>query len=185
MSLFITHHRGKLQGIRSINVSPTTSIFCQHTALPICRKCYAKRILKTYGKKGIPHYEANAELLKSPLRKFPHYKDAIFRFDSFGEIDTAEQLQNFYDIAAQNPNTRHALWTKRADLVAANLIHPTNLNVIYGDPMIDNPSPQIPPGFDSIFSVFSTDDGVNCPKKCNSCRKCYEQRRLFIREKVK
>jgi len=134
------------------------------------------RLASFYGKKAMARFVQNGEALSHRMlrsEEIPVLNHVLVRFHSFGELLNTTHYMNFCTIAAANPETTFALWTKRVDLVDVT-VKPENMLLIYSNPWIGREIEK-PIGFDKVFSVYPADADVefNCEDQCWSCRKCY------------
>ena len=183
--IHLTAHKGKLEGIPSINTSPSVNPYCRSRAADpsgVCHSCYAVR-LSSLRPALSRVLEANSALLSAPLAPadIPAIDGLYARFHSFGELQSSTHADNFAKIAESNPRTCFALWTKRPRLVQRSAL-PSLLNItlIYSDPILhsslDDALPSLPAGFHHIYSVFSRASGaVPCGGRCLDCLKCWRK----------
>lgn len=170
-------HRGKMEGIHAINTSSLSNPFCNRMAKAqgtVCEKCYARQAM-SYRPILRRIYQDNGDLLSSrklSIREIPIIEDRIFRFHSFGELLNDVHYENLWTIAAYNPQTMFALWTKRPELTFKA---PDNMVLIYSNPYVDG-EPLIPEYFDKCFTVITDESKVNCRGRCIDCRMCYSRK---------
>lgn len=185
--IHITIHSGKLANIPSINTSSLTNPYCierSKNKKTICSKCYSNTlssIRKQLEAKLIKNSKVLSKII--PYEKLPRFNSLIVRMSSFGDLVNYNHLINLTKIAVKNPKTTFALWTKRTDLIkqyykGGNF--PSNMVIIYSNPLLDMPMKLIPRGFDKVFQVFSkqyiteTNRTINCgAKNCFGCQTCY------------
>mgnify|MGYP003305269674 CR=1 FL=1 len=148
----------------------------------------------------------NTALLTSRVLKDYELPDLssekYFRFESFGDINNAIQLQNYINIAKHNPNTLFALWTKQYilayDYFKTNDV-PDNFTLILSSLFINKKLTIISkfkqlthsdgtykfrPGQLKVFTVYDKEYiaqnpksvNINCgSKSCMGCLQCYNQ----------
>ena len=194
--IHVTEHGGKMEGIRSISTSVLLNANCAKNAkIPgaICQKCYAKSLCQT--RHGLAEaLKQNTEVLTSRIIDPYEYPDlsheAIFRFESFGDLANQTQLENYVAIARYYPWVRFTLYTKMYALVrdffAVHAI-PDNLNIVLSSLKINHPISSKPilvtarPGQVKVFTVYDKkyikehpELKINCgSRSCNTCRLCY------------
>jgi hypothetical protein len=194
-----------MAGMASLSTSVTTNERCAKNAkIPgsICEKCFASTMSKRYPSMNACFIE-NQRILTGeilPAEKLPEI-DAdtfpLFRFESFGDINNATQVKNYFNICRKNPGVKFALWTKNPDFVAAAIADgyekPANLNIILSSLFINVERKNVFPFVDKVFTVYDADTidaenvKINCgAKSCFSCRLCYEKNGIgVINEKLK
>lgn len=136
---FTTKHTGKMAGMASISTAVTTNARCAKNAqIPgsICQKCFAAKQMKIFPSMEKPMVE-NQRILTSeilPAEKLPTINNIYFRFESFGDLNNATQVKNYFNICYKNPRVKFALWTKNPDYIAAAIRDgyekPANLNIV-------------------------------------------------------
>jgi hypothetical protein len=178
--LHLTRHKGKLDGVPSINTSPHENEYCEvMSAVPgmVCGVCYARRL--TLFRRTLERLcVSNGDLLRVyPMPcPVPRFNERYVRLHSFGELINKAHLMNFYDIAQGNPQTTFALWTKRRDWVqGSKRKRPDNMILIYSVTQLDPPERlmKVPKGFDHVYGVYTS--GPECGDRCLSCLKCYSR----------
>ena len=187
-SIHISIMTGKLDGLRAISTNTRTNEYCikqNASGDPdnICTKCYSHTMLSSYRKNMQPALQRNSDSLSQRMladAELPHIPDAVFRFDSHGELINDTHLANLCSIATRNPRTSFALWTKRNDIVAKHFrtqAKPANLILIYSNPKISNIMKRPPKHFDRTFNNVLEHEHVdrqNCTgQKCADCLLCY------------
>ena len=177
--LNISKMSGKLIDIPAINTNTVTNEFCikMKESDTICGQCYSHRMLNTYRKSCQPAWQHNSEKLSSRLLErgeIPFINSAYFRFHGHGELINRNHYRNFVAIAAANPGTNFALWTKRKDLVRG-IEKPANLILVFSNPRIDKIMSLPPAGFNKVFNNVSAEHvAENCTgQKCRDCLHCY------------
>jgi hypothetical protein len=179
---------GKLDGLRAISTNTRTNAYCikqnaSGDADNICTKCYSHTMLSSYRKNMQPALQRNSDALSARMlgaHEIPRILDAVFRFDAHGELINDTHLQNLCTIAAHNPRTSFALWTKRNDIVSKHFRSnpkPDNLILIYSNPKISSIMRSPPRYFDRTFNNVLEHEFVdrqNCTgQKCADCLLCY------------
>ena len=196
--LHITKGSGKMNGIFSINTPTSTNEFCKMMSKTdtVCKSCYAMRF-EAFRSNVVPALERNVKLLLSKSfvpEKFNSYK--VMRLHSFGELHNYVHFTNFVKIALVNKDTTFTLWTKRKNIVQNYIkkggVVPSNLLLIYSNPVLDNQLKRVPKGFNKVFNVFSKKEAerqnikVNCGKKaCLDCMLCYTVNKVEVINELK
>jgi hypothetical protein len=199
----ISKMTGKLDGFKAISTNTITNDYCnkQHVkgkqdGKNICGDCYSHAMLNTYRKNMQASLQRNSDLLASrPLepQEIPRVVDAMFRFNAHGELINMQHFENLMAIVKDNPWCTFALWTKRTDIVFRWLRDndkPSNLQLIYSNPMKSHIMSKPPKHFDKTFNNVLQDehtDKQNCTgQRCKDCRLCYTVNSITtIVEKVK
>ena len=179
--LWITTHKGKLEGIASINTSPLVNDFCASMLFEVCESCYARR-LASFRRSLEARLEANFAALQSPLDDddLPRFRHGeLVRFHSFGELGSVEHARNLMRICALSPDATFAIWTKRPELLTA-VEKPANCIWILSIGKLNATHDELrealnsrPRGFDGIYAVGNRDDWQACGDECATCLKCY------------
>ena len=182
--LHITKGSVKMAGVFSINTPSSENPFCFQMSKTdaICKSCYAMRY-EAFRPNLKPAFKRNMVLLRS--KKYKPEKFASFRFmrlHSYGELFGYVHFTNFVKLALHNPKTNFTLWTKRKNVIQSYLVKggiiPSNLFLVYSNPIIDKEVKRVPKGFTKVFNVFtkkgSENVTINCgSKKCLDCKLCY------------
>ena len=144
--------------------------------------------------------ERNTEILTGRILKeaeIPVINASFFRFESFGDLINVTQVINYFHICKKNKHVHFALWTKNPWIIEealdASERKPSNLQIIYSSPCIND---QADPGYDFIDKIFTVYDkdyisahdvSINCgAKSCLTCHKCYVRSKTkYINEKLK
>jgi hypothetical protein len=199
---FTTKHTGKMAGMASISTSVTTNSRCAKNAkIPgsICEKCFAAKQMKVYPSMEKPMVQNQRILTASIIdpEKLPYINNMYFRFESFGDLNNAIQVINYFNICKKNPGVKFALWTKNPDYIAeairAGHEKPENLNIVLSSLFLNKERKTRYSFIDKVFTVYDpqhiTENNVeiNCgAKNCFSCGLCYEKNGIrSIREKLK
>lgn len=205
-ALWMTDHQGKMKGINSIGTSCADNPFCiqrRQNGESVCAKCYAETYMKmrpTLKK----HLAENANVLTKRLLngiEIPVTNANIFRFESFGDLYNATQLENYVLICKRNPYTKFALWTKNIwildEVFNKNGINkPDNLSIVVSSPMLNKQTELDRERYwfvDHIFTVYDkkfieeNNIDINCGSRdCLGCQQCYHKNTdFYIREKLK
>ena len=118
----ISTHSGKMEKIPSISTSALDNVYCNarcKNSESICSKCYARRLL-TMRKSLREKMNVNHKFYTTyeiPAIAVPHVNASIFRFESFGDVENALQVKNYYTIARNNKHCMFVLWTKNPHVI--------------------------------------------------------------------
>lgn len=199
---YTVKHSGKMEGMQSLSTSCLCNKYCKNRSSNselVCSHCYAQRQMKMY-KNLNACLERNTEILTGRILKeaeIPMINASFFRFESFGDLINATQVINYFHICKKNKHVHFALWTKNSwiieEAIESGEKKPSNLQIVYSSPCLNNP---VDPGYefvDKIFTVFDKDyikkNGIeiNCgAKSCLLCNKCYRRsKEKYINEKLK
>jgi hypothetical protein len=199
---FTTKHTGKMAGMASISTAVTTNERCAKNAqIPgsICQKCFAAKQMKIYPSMEKPMVE-NQRILTSeilPAEKLPIINNLYFRFESFGDLNNATQVKNYFNICYKNPKVKFALWTKNPDYIAAAIRDgyekPANLNIVLSSLFVNKERKNVFDFVDKVFTVYDpqyieeNNISINCgARNCFTCGLCYEKNDVsIINEKLK
>lgn len=166
--IHVTAHKGKLEGIPSINTSMLDNPICQKRAQDpesVCSKCYAARLL-AYRKNNAAALEQNSVLFKRLLT--PEEAAAVpvcyalyVRIESFGDVRNVIQARNYLRIAAAHPRQQFGAWTKNPGIWYAAIKRegkPENLSLVYSSPKLNTPA-ELPAHLaaivDHVFTVYN------------------------------
>ena len=188
---FTLNHTGKMEGMQSLSTSCLMNPAClarMKDPDSICSKCFAAAMHKRYSALGLRlahNTQALSEKLYS-INELPIVNAAFFRLESFGDLGSVTQAQNYLRLCERNPWTRFALWTKNPGYLAQaiklnNGYKPFNLNVILSSPYMNTPCDASRWDFvDKTFTVWTKDAieeqsvQINCgSRKCLDCMLCY------------
>lgn len=188
--LHVTKGSAKMEGIFSINTPTSENPFCKMMAKTdsVCKHCYASRF-EGFRKNLVPAFKRNIGLLldKDYIPELLNFK--IIRLHSYGELFGYVHFASFVKLAFFNKNTTFTLWTKRKNIVQNYLrkggIIPSNLFLVYSNPVLDNELKRVPKGFNKVFNVFTKEGAkkvsINCgSKKCMDCRLCYSKNSVSV-----
>lgn len=190
--VIISKMTGKMRGFYSINTNPLDNPYCEKmSTVPgsICSQCYSRRMLKTTRKTCNPSWSQNGEILSREIIPDEFLPDLFrlacngaFRFSSHGELINETHLINLCNIARRNPAVTFALWTKRIALVQKNLSQiPENMILVASSRWVDVTPPDVPVGFDKVFSAYHKEYAeqhkipINCMGHCKECMTCYQK----------
>lgn len=178
------NHTGKMTGMSSFSTSCRCNKFClmrMKNKNAICSHCFSYRqtaIQKTLEKK----LEKNTDVITKeiyPVEAMPMVLKTIFRLESFGDLNNAVQLINYFTFCNANPFTKFALWTKNIwflkQVRELGYKKPSNLIIIQSSVNINEKEEKKDEWVDKVFTVYDyMHDGINCGKKqCAKCQLCY------------
>lgn len=189
----ISEGSGKMEGMKSISTSVLLNKRCGKNALipgSICSSCYAMRYagFRSALRRKL---EVNTLLYTYtviPAEYLPTINDLYFRFESFGDLNNAIQVVNYFNIAAKNSLTTFAQWTKNPDYIETAINEmgykkPENVIIIYSSILKNVCNMSIFKKYsfiDKIFTVYTSDYitrenvEINCgARHCLSCLNCY------------
>ena len=204
--LWMTNHTGKMEGINSIGTSCADNHFCikrRENGDSICSHCYAATYMKM--RRALKErLKGNFEILTTELlkdREIPVTNAQIFRFESFGDLYNATQLENYLIICERNPFTSFGLWTKNTWILdevfnQKKINKPNNLSIVVSSPFLNKQMARDKEKFwfvDQIVTVYdkkfieSNYVDINCgAKSCLRCQLCYhKETEFYINEKLK
>ena len=150
----------KMEGINNISSNTLTNEYCikqKDKKDIICNKCYSFKGLN-FRKSMVNVLQNNSELLSNSIIEWdnlPRIFDLYFRFSSHGELINLNHLENLNNICLKNPKTTFTLWSKRFDIVKKffdNNEKPSNLILIYSNPVLNKPLEKLPKYFDKTFN---------------------------------
>lgn len=192
---------GKMETMISLSTSCLENKYCEaYSKNPsfICKDCYAKKELKLY--KSLRYKAAfstivlcNVELLPDDV---PLITNRFFRFEAFGDLQTALQFKNYNLFCRVNEFSNCTLWTKNPFIIqeAINeyeLEIAANFKIIYSIPEIDRKITAYDkkillnkyPFIAYFFAVYSSnnsrteENGYICKMKCSECKYfCYQHK---------
>ena len=158
--LHISKGAFKMEGINNISSNTLTNEYCikqKDKKDIICNKCYSFKGLN-FRKSMVNVLQNNSELLSNSIIEWdnlPRIFDLYFRFSSHGELINLNHLENLNNICLKNPKTTFTLWSKRFDIVKKffdNNEKPSNLILIYSNPILNKPLEKLPKYFDKTFN---------------------------------
>lgn len=193
---YTINHNGKMSGIASLSTSVTVNERCKVNAqVPgsICSKCFAAKQMEHFTSMEKPLVK-NKEILTGsilPDDMLPLINRLYFRFESFGDLNNAIQVINYFNICKKNPGVNFALWTKNPDYIqqAIEMGHskPENLNIILSSLFINKERVNTYTFIDKVFTVYdpkyAAENGIeiNCgARSCLTCRRCYEKNDITV-----
>ena len=199
---------GKMSGMWSLSTSTLLNSQCAKNAAvagSICSKCYARVLLKR--RRSLREkLEVNTAILTSiiiPWACLPVINNLYFRFEAFGDLMTAIQVVNYFNICEKNPAVSFALWTKNPHLIDEaikeyGIKKPVNLTIIYSPLFMNtNGGGHIREKYsfiDKIFTVYTLEYLQDHPeikiscggRSCINCLNCYEKNDIvYINEILK
>ncbi len=191
---------GKMEGMWSLNTSPTLNPFClkmRENPCLICSHCYSK-ISEARWANCRAAWQLNYQVLTSRVLKDAELARItevdLFRFQAHGDLGNRTHYKNLVRIAEANPGVRFALWTKHLAVVnKGGLIKLGNLIHVYSTPKLNELNPRLPKGFDKVFTVYNRpflkghkEVAINCAQSCLGCQLCYERNDVHvINERIK
>ena len=158
--LHISKGAFKMEGINNISSNTLTNEYCikqKDKKDIICNKCYSFKGLN-FRKSMVNVLQNNSELLSNSIIEWdnlPRIFELYFRFSSHGELINLNHLENLNNICLKNPKTTFTLWSKRFDIVKKffdNNEKPSNLILIYSNPVLNKPLEKLPKYFDKTFN---------------------------------
>lgn len=203
MNIYVSKYMsGKMQGIHSISTSVLANPVCRarrKNPNSICSHCYAVNTLNRYHA-AERHYAENFHLLNDHLLtagEIPVINASIFRLESFGDLASPTQAENYLRIASANPWCTFAIWTKNPgfmDKAIRRAGKPKNLICILSSEKLNCVSQAYRnyAWVDHVFTVYDKehkpDAEINCgARSCMGCRRCYTlgNEEFFISERLK
>lgn len=185
---YCVNHTGKMSGLQSLSTSVTTNPHCiarRAKGDSICAKCFAAAMMARYKNLDLCTIE-NGRILSAgliPESQLPIIPVRYFRFESTGDLSSMIQAANYIRIAAKNPDTLCALWTKNPQYIQqainAGFVIPANLQIVLSSPIINKPIKSTRFEFvNKIFTVYdkkaAKDVNINCgARSCLACGRCY------------
>lgn len=203
-----TNHSGKMSGMASLSTSPYYNRICEMRAKiagSICSKCYSRKMNKMYTSLDLMLIENSKVLYHEiiSIEDLPFLNYAFFRLEAFGDLGSEIQVLNYFNLCEKNSHVNFALWTKnplfiRKAMETYGIKKPSNLNIIYSSPFIDQSVnlkafQAVFPFIGKVFTVYSKETvnagkiTINCgAEHCLSCLKCYTKNDIeYINEKQK
>ncbi len=203
-----TNHTGKMKKLWSLSITPH-NILCEKRSRnmkSICSKCYSRTMQRVYSSLS-KCLHRNMEILTSRILRedeMPRLSNKIklFRFESFGDIINELQVVNYFHMAAANPDTHCALWTKNPWIIKKameiyGISKPDNLTIIGSSYNVNEAMNDYYKRYDFIDYIFTVYDedyirehhvDINCGgRSCRDCQRCYLRTHdgYEIREKLK
>ena len=185
---------GKMLLINGISTSPLCNKYCQARVKNpemICAHCFS---IASQWKKGLrENLIENSALLNDhiftddeiPILWSPSF---MFRFESYGDLQTEIQAANYFKFAEKNPGLHFALWTKNPWIIenmmkTYGIKKPANLRIIGSSYLLNKPMTDYYKKFDfidNVFTVYSLEYAkehnirITCgARSCFHCEKCY------------
>lgn len=203
--LLVSTMTGKLAGLAALSFDTLSNDYCSKMRQTdaICSKCYSAAMLQGVRKNCRPAWANNQELLSARVLSDAELLEIIrgargaslltdyLRISAHGEIVNFTMLVNLMRLAALLPSTKFVWWTKRKELLSRYLREglevPSNVKLIYSNPVVDRVKRTPPKGFSAVFNVVSKNskETVNCFKKCRECMLCYSGDEKVIVERIK
>jgi hypothetical protein len=185
---YTINHTGKMAGLQSLSSSIVLNPNCVRRMQKqdsICSKCFAAAMMNRY--KDLDRcLQENTPILTGsilPDSVLPVIPSRYFRFEAYADLNNWIQFVNYRNIAAKNPDTLCALWTKNPHIIAQALERgytiPANLQIVLSSPLVNKPIKSTKYAFvDKIFTVYdkkaSKGVNINCgARSCLSCGRCY------------
>lgn len=200
---FTTKHNGKMKGMQSLSTSPLCNKFCQaysRDPQKVCSKCYSQTQMKCYTNMQ-KCFEKNTQILtESVINKeyLPYINVALFRLESFGDIQNEIQVINYFNLCKKNKHVKFALWTKNPAIIDRAIKNgnkkPKNLQIVLSSHYLNKQEDVNKWDFvDKIFTVYTKDyikeHGIitNCKaESCLACQKCYHKNNeIYINEELR
>jgi hypothetical protein len=189
---------GKMEGMWSLNTSPSINPFClkmRKGKNTICKSCYShisEARFKLSKAAWINNYHVLSEVVLKD-RDIPLFNLNIFRLQAHGDLVNRIHYKNLIKIVEANPQSMFAMWSKNLPVIyKGGMIKLPNLIYVYSTPQLNEKYPTKPKGFDKVFTVYGRNyvkDNpiqINCALHCNSCRLCYRRGEpAFINELIK
>lgn len=200
---FTTKHTGKMAGMASLSTSVVENPICRKRAQikgSICEKCFAAAMFARYNDTFRDCFKKNTEVLTNqiiPVKEWPIINYRVFRFESFGDLQNATQVHNYFNFAKRNPGTMFALWTKNSEFIAAAIASgnkkPKNMVIIQSSCFINKADTKRYDFIDKVFTVYDkkyiqeNNISINCgARNCLECGRCYSKRTgTEVREQLK
>lgn len=185
---YTINHTGKMAGLQSLSSSIILNPNCvrrmqKHDS--ICSKCFAAAMMNRY--KDLDRcLQGNAPILTGsilPDSVLPVIPSRYFRFEAYADLNNWIQFVNYRNIAAKNPDTLCALWTKNPHIIAQALERgytiPANMQIVLSSPLVNKPIKSTKYTFvNKIFTVYDKEASkgvnINCgARSCLACGRCY------------
>lgn len=196
------NHEGKMEGMLSLSTSPLMNQYCvkrRKVDSMICSHCFSCALgeQRTTLKEKL---KRNTKILTEkiyPIEFFPTLNVLFFRLESFGDLNNATQLINFFHLCLRNPLVRFTLWTKNTFILKKvrklGYSKPKNLIIIQSSFYLNKVDPIRDQWVDKVFTVFDKvyaaehNIAINCgARHCLSCETCYtDNDTIYINELLK
>ena len=185
---YTINHTGKMAGLQSLSSSIVLNPNCVRRMQKqdsICSKCFAAAMMNRY--KDLDRcLQENTPILTGsilPDSVLPVIPSRYFRFEAYADLNNWIQFVNYRNIAAKNPDTLCALWTKNPHIIAQALERgytiPANMQIVLSSPLVNKPIKSTKYTFvDKIFTVYdkktAKNVNINCgARSCLACGRCY------------
>ena len=185
---YTINHTGKMAGLQSLSSSIVLNPNCVRRMQKqdsICSKCFAAAMMNRY--KDLDRcLQENTPILTGsilPDSVLPVISSRYFRFEAYADLNNWIQFVNYRNIAAKNPDTLCAIWTKNPHIIAQALERgytiPANLQIVLSSPLVNKPIKSTKYAFvNKIFTVYdktaAKDVNINCgARSCLACGRCY------------
>lgn len=193
--LFCTDHNAKMSGMISCSTYVKYNQFCLARRIncpgAICEHCFAYAQTENYSAQAAKLAKAHiffttcriypADVPHVDIGKFPY-----FRFESFGDIASPLQFENYCTIAAAL-DQGCTLWTKNPGIIQAAIDNgcsiPKNLRVGLSSLYVNKPEIERAKKYSFVRFVFTVytkeyavanNININCgARHCLSCLNCY------------
>lgn len=199
------NHTGKMSGMISISTSCLHNPDCKdHAEIDgaICKLCYANTLLTKRSSIDIPLLK-NTKILCNviiPADVWPLLNVRYFRFESFGDLQCANQCINYFNCCERNKDTECALWSKNYKYIKITIddlgySKPSNLVIVISSLMLNvRLNIKLFPHADKVFTVYTREFlnehpeiKINCGSlHCLTCNRCYHlDSEVYINELVR
>lgn len=185
---YTINHTGKMAGLQSLSSSIILNPNCVRRMQKqdsICSKCFAAAMMNRY--KDLDRcLQENTPILTGsilPDSVLPVVPVRYFRFEAYADLNNWIQFVNYRNIAAKNPDTLFALWTKNPHIIQQAIERgytiPDNMQIVLSSPLINRPIKATKYAFiDKIFTVYDKQAAkavnINCgARSCLACGRCY------------
>lgn len=190
-------HDAKMHGIISVSTYVGYNKYCQarcnNCDNAICKYCYAASL--TNCRQGLKNRLIRLHMIFTNIAlcvdDIPVLDAALypyFRFESFGDLNNATQINNYNLFAAVNPDINFTLWTKNPGIIQNAIDNGMQLssNLVIGLSSLYLNTPELSkaqkhPFIRFLFTVYDDDYirehdiQINCgAKHCVSCGICYK-----------
>lgn len=195
------NHTGKMFGMVSFSTSCLENPRCierMKNGSSVCAHCFAERQQKRQASTRAK-LSRNTALVTSSIMSesyFPVLSDyKKIRLESFGDLMSETQAENYMRFAEVNKHASVALWTKNPDILYKALEKrgfrkPSNMIVIFSSYGLNKPMenmlklytmPNGKPMIDKLFTVYDKNHAdevnINCgARSCMTCERCYKKR---------
>lgn len=199
---FSLNMSGKMLGVLSLSTNCKYNARCiRNMAIKgsICEHCFARNTIEHYKKGLAKNTRKNLEVLTDtviPVSEWPTFNaddlGNMIRVESFGDVQNAIQVLNYFNLALANPDCMVTAWTKNPDIykTAIDMGHkmPANFILIQSALFVNKECKPAFPFIEKVFTVYdkAVNNGINCgERKCRNCKRCYRHGADFVRELLK